>query len=102
MDRLSPKKKVAVVRDYLSGLSYDEIAAKHGVSKGTVSNVVADLKAGRFPEVGDVINTLNCFGNCPLTSNGRDYPLVSARPASLFSHKSASGVLTQPTSATGL
>ena len=53
MDRLSPKKRVAVVRDYLSGLSYDEIAAKHGVSKGTVANVAADLKAGRFPEAAD-------------------------------------------------
>ena len=39
---------------YLSGLSYDEIAAKTGVSKGTVANVVNDLKAGKFPEAADV------------------------------------------------
>ncbi len=54
MERLSAKKKVAIVRQYLSGLSYDEIAAKSGVSKGTVANVVADLKAGIFPEAADV------------------------------------------------
>ena len=54
MERLSAKKKLAVVRQYLSGLSYDEIAAKSGVSKGTVANVVAELKAGRFPEAADV------------------------------------------------
>ena len=53
MERLSAKKKVTVIRQYLSGLSYDEIAAKCGVSKGTVANVVADLKAGRFPEAAD-------------------------------------------------
>ena len=54
MERLSARKKSAIVRQYLSGLSYDEIAAKSGVSKGTVANVVADLKAGSFPEAADV------------------------------------------------
>ncbi len=48
------KKKVAIVRQYLSGLSYDNIAAKSGVSKGTVANVIADLKAGSFPEAADI------------------------------------------------
>jgi predicted nucleic acid-binding Zn-ribbon protein len=54
MERLTVKKKLAVVRLYFSGLSYDEIAAKCGVSKGTVANVVAELKAGSFPEAADV------------------------------------------------
>jgi predicted nucleic acid-binding Zn-ribbon protein len=54
MERLTPKKRLTVVRLYLSGLSYDEIAAKCGVSKGTVANVVAELKAGSFPEAADV------------------------------------------------
>jgi len=38
----------------LSGLSYDDIATRSGVSKGTVANVVADLKAGMIPEAADV------------------------------------------------
>jgi transposase len=54
MERLTAKKKLAVVRLYLSGLSYDEIAAKCGVSKGTVANVVAEVKAGMIPEAADV------------------------------------------------
>ncbi|MBE9501287.1 MAG: helix-turn-helix domain-containing protein [Chloroflexi bacterium] len=54
MEKLTAKKKLTVVRQYLSGLSYDEIAARTGVSKGTVANVVADLKAGSFPEAADV------------------------------------------------
>jgi len=54
MERLTAKKKLSVVRLYLSGLSYDEIAARSGVSKGTVANVVADLKAGMIPEAADV------------------------------------------------
>ena len=54
MERLTAKKKLSVVRLYLSGLSYDEIAARAGVSKGTVANVVAELKAGSFPEAADI------------------------------------------------
>jgi chromosome segregation ATPase len=54
MERLTAKKKLAVVRLYLSGLSYDDIAARSGVSKGTVANVATDLKAGMIPETADV------------------------------------------------
>jgi predicted nucleic acid-binding Zn-ribbon protein len=54
MERLSARKRSAIVGDYLSALSYSEIAARHHVSTGTVANVVADLKAGRFPEAGDI------------------------------------------------
>jgi len=54
MERLTAKKKLAVVKLYLSGLSYDDIATRSGVSKGTVANVVADLKAGMIPEAADV------------------------------------------------
>ncbi len=54
MEKLTARKKLSAVRLYLSGLSYDEIASKVGVSKGTVANVVAELKAGSFPEAADI------------------------------------------------
>jgi chromosome segregation ATPase len=54
MEKLSARKRCAIVGDYLSGLSYSEIAAKQHVSTGAVANVVADFKAGRFPEVGEL------------------------------------------------
>lgn len=54
MEKLSAKKRGAIVGDYLSGLPYREIAAKHHVSTGAVAGVVADLKEGRFPEAGDI------------------------------------------------
>ena len=54
MERLSARKRSAIVGDYLSALSYSEIAARHHVSTGTVANVVADLKAGRFPEASTI------------------------------------------------
>jgi predicted nucleic acid-binding Zn-ribbon protein len=54
VERLTAKKKLAVVSLYFAGLSYDGIAGKCGVSKGTVANVVTDLKAGMIPEAADV------------------------------------------------
>jgi chromosome segregation ATPase len=61
MQELSASKKLAVIRYYLRGDSYDTIAARAGVSKGTVAAIVADLKAGRVPEVqepADLIDLL--------------------------------------------
>ena len=54
MEKLSTLKRLNIARQYLSGLSYDEIAAKEKVSKGTVANVVAELKVGKFPEAADL------------------------------------------------
>ena len=48
MQKLSLRKRSSIVKLYLSGLSYGEIAARAEVGKGTVANVVADLKAGRI------------------------------------------------------
>jgi len=54
MEKLPAKKKLTVVRLYLSGLSYNEISVKTGVSKGAVSGIIADLKGGVFPEFADL------------------------------------------------
>ena len=54
MEKLTARKKLTIVRFYLSGLSYNDIAARSGVSKGSVANVVAELKTGSFPEAADV------------------------------------------------
>ena len=54
MEKLTTQKKVAVVKQYLSGLSYDEIAAKTGISKGSISNIITELKAGAIPEAANL------------------------------------------------
>ena len=54
MQELSTNKKMRIIKLYLAGFSYEEIAKKVGVSKGTVSNVIAALKAGQFPEVSTI------------------------------------------------
>jgi len=54
MEKVTITKRLVLVKQYLSGLSYDEITVKTGISKGTVANVVAELKAGKFPEAADV------------------------------------------------
>jgi len=54
MEKFTVRKKLNIVRHFLSGLSYDEIASKTGASKGSVANVIAELKAGAFPEAADL------------------------------------------------
>jgi predicted nucleic acid-binding Zn-ribbon protein len=54
MEKLSVRKKLAIIRLYFSGLSYRDIAVKAGVSTGAVANVIADLKAGNYPEAADL------------------------------------------------
>jgi DNA repair exonuclease SbcCD ATPase subunit len=58
MEKLTAQKRISVVRQYLSGLSYDEIATKTRVSKGSVANVVTDLKAGEIPEAADIVEQI--------------------------------------------
>ncbi len=59
MEKLSAKKKLAVVKLYLSGLSYNEINVKTGISKGAVSGIIADLKGGGFPEFADLADQVD-------------------------------------------
>ena len=54
MQEVSITKRMKVIKLYLQGYSYKEIAKKVGVSKGTVANIVADLKAGEYPDVSTV------------------------------------------------
>ena len=54
MEKLSLKKKLLVIRLYTEGYSYSEIAARAGVGKGSIGTIITDLKAGRFPQFGDL------------------------------------------------
>ncbi len=66
MDKLSVAKQVSVARLYLSGLSHDQIAAKTGVSKGSVANVVAEVRAGRFPEAASLPEQVEALRDLPV------------------------------------
>lgn len=54
MEPITLKKRLQVISLYLSGLSFDQISAKTGVSKGSVTNIITELKAGNFPEAADL------------------------------------------------
>ena len=61
MKQLSLRKKLLVLRLYFEGLSYDEIAVRAGIGKGTVANIISELKAGSFPEAGDLSDQLEAM-----------------------------------------
>jgi len=79
MEKLSLRKQAMIVRLYLNGLSYGEIAARVGVSKGTVANVITELKAGRFPEASNVSEQLELLRE--LAIDLRRYKLTPGRAA---------------------
>jgi len=58
MEKLTAKKKLAVVKLYFSGYSYGEIKIKTGVSQGAISNIIAELKSGGFPEFADLADQI--------------------------------------------
>ncbi|MFC1866429.1 hypothetical protein ACFLYB_06955, partial [Chloroflexota bacterium] len=58
MEQLTWKKRLQVVYLYFSGLSFGQIAAKTGISHGSVVNIINELKAGNFPEAADVVDQI--------------------------------------------
>lgn len=48
MPPITQRKKMSVVRYYLQGYSYQEIADRAGVAKGSTVTILADLKDGKF------------------------------------------------------
>lgn len=66
MEKLTVKKKLTVVKLYLSGLSYNEINVKTGVSKGAVSGIITELKGGGFPEFADLADQVEVLRDLSL------------------------------------
>ena len=66
MEKLPAKKKLTVVKLYLSGLSYNEISVKTGVSKGAISGIIAELKGGGFPEFADLADQVEVLRDLSL------------------------------------
>ena len=69
MEKLSMKKKLLTIRLYTEGRPYSEIATKAGIAKGTVSNVITELKSGKFPEFGDLFEHLELIRELSIDLN---------------------------------
>ena len=69
MEEITLKKRLQVVELYFSGLSFDQISAKSGVSKGSVANIINELKAGNFPEVADITDQIETLRELSVTIN---------------------------------
>lgn len=93
MDKLSLKKKLYVIRLYMEGMSYDEIAAKANISKGTVFNIITELRLGYFPEYGDLSEQLELLRELAVDlRRSRITPLQAAVGISVLSRLQELGV----------
>ena len=61
MPATTARKKMNVVRFYLQGDSYQQMADKAGVAKGTVVNIIRDLKEGRIDAIGNLSDEIDAF-----------------------------------------
>jgi len=50
-----------IIRLYLDGHSYGEIATRSGIGKGSITNIVAELKAGQIFDIQGPIEQLELF-----------------------------------------
>ena len=51
MQKLSLRKKLGIIRLYLDGHSYHEIVTRSSIGKGSITNIVAELKAGQILDI---------------------------------------------------
>jgi translation initiation factor 2B subunit (eIF-2B alpha/beta/delta family) len=49
MKSIAQNIKAGVIKDFLSGLSFDEIATKWGISHGSVANIIDEFRDGVLP-----------------------------------------------------
>jgi len=77
---IPPSKKLEVVKLYFEGLSYDEIAKRTGVAKGTVTAIVEELKDGKFPQFERVTDLVNEVGDLAVGLRKASITITEAAP----------------------
>jgi len=78
MIKISLPKKLLVIRLYLEGLPYGEIAAKAGVSTGAVANIVEELKSGKLPGIEDLADQIDSLRELAVGLNKANISAVQA------------------------
>ena len=54
MNEISTHKRIRVIKLFLTGLSYDEIAQQAGIAKGSVVNIINEFREGFLPVPPDM------------------------------------------------
>ena len=58
MREIPAKKRVEVLRLFFEGLPYEEVGRRVGASKGSVINIVTELRDGHYPEFESALDRL--------------------------------------------
>ena len=48
---IPPRKRLQIIQLFIRGLSYDQISQQAGVAKGSVANVIDELRSGQHPSL---------------------------------------------------
>jgi len=59
MREIPAKKRMEVLRLFFEGLPYEEVGGRVGVSKGSVVNIVTELRDGHYPEFESALDIVD-------------------------------------------
>jgi hypothetical protein len=76
-----------VLRLYFMGYSYDEIGTQTRVSKGSVVNIIKELKSGVYPEFDHVIDQIDALRTLAVDLKKRKTTIALAILGSMFMHR---------------
>lgn len=76
-----------VLRLFFMGVSYDEISAQTRVSKGSVVNIIKELKAGVYPEFDHVLDQIDALRTLAVDLRKGKTTLTLAILGSTFIHR---------------
>lgn len=79
MKETSASKKIKVVRLFLTGLSYDEIARKVRVAKGSVVYIINDFKEGSLPIPPDMTEYADALRQLAVDLKKHDTSIAQAK-----------------------
>ena len=84
MHKIPVKKRMEVLNLYFKEWPYDKIAEACGVSKGSVVNVINELKRGLYPEFDDLLGQIDTLRNLAVELKKSGLKLSQALLATIF------------------
>jgi hypothetical protein len=87
MRELSPQQKNMVIKMFLEGYSYDEIANKFGVAKGSITNIVEELRTGNIILPNDIAGCADYLRKIAVDMRKNDTNVYELLPCLMIHNK---------------
>ena len=79
MKPINQQHKYKVIKLFLEAMSFDDIAAKAGVAKGSVANIVEEFKFGMLPLPENMAEYVDCLRHIAVELRKHDITVGQAK-----------------------